>query len=176
MKRLYRWRRLIVACLPEDLGESFWPEWLEVTLQQSAWPNPTPLNSILVSIKESALQPSLMPDKTALKYSLTNSNKYVWTYDLFLLVDIIQTIPHCIIHNANQYEQKPYQQADWLLKSSWKTKQKVMGRLQCCAINRAKVSLLLTCNPDKSNPCFSKAQGHSISLIQMKATKNTDTR
>lgn len=69
-----------------------------------------------------------------------------------------------------------FKQADWLLKSSWKTKQKVMGRLQCCAINRAKVSLLLTCNPDKSNPCFSKARGHSISLIQMKATKNTDTR
>lgn len=58
-----------------------------------------------------------MPDKTALKYSLTNSNKYVWTYDLFLLVDIIQTILHCIIHNANQYEQKPF-------KTSWLATQK----------------------------------------------------
>lgn len=77
VKRLYRWRRLLTAGLPEDLGESFWAGWPEASLPRSAWPNPSPLNSALASITEwCTLLHWDWDSYAALKYSTTKSNKY----------------------------------------------------------------------------------------------------
>ena len=59
--------------------------------------------------------------------------------------------PLCSIYSANQ-NPKHHQQADWLINDSWKIPLKVVARPQQHAINRAKVSQLLTFNPDKFNP------------------------